>query len=358
MLNEKRHKLPQSEKRTFFPTSKILTSQIRKNAQDHAIAIVSTWAKGIYSRKIKRTISKLKFKGDLSEDQAKSLYTIGKNLLHEPWKHITQEHIDLYHQILDEHGGKKPSVRSDMPMQMSEMTSRLETPEEATHPDWWLSISTLTPRKRLLLPLVGNPYVKSPEEVSKTILVRKKRGRWRFQVVEKRDYPEPQIPEEPKGKIGIDIGLNVLCTLSNGNQFGKEFKPKFDGLYKRTKELRSNRQKQGLRDNSGRLQRMEDRLSGMIKTETRRIANRLKELYPEHIFVLEDLNLSGTRGQKRFAYRALQQALSEKVAVEYVNPAYTSQTCPSCGHVSRKNRSGVRFECDNCGRKAHADWVG
>ena len=47
-----------------------------------------------------------------------------------------------------------------------------------------------------------------------------------------------------------------------------------------------------------------------------------------------------------------------KVAVEYVNPAYTSQTCPSCGHVSRKNRSGIKFKCDSCGRKAHADWVG
>jgi len=358
MIHEKRLKILRSQKKDFFPTPKSLTSQIIKNAQDHAITIVSTWAKATYSRKIKRTISKLKYKNEITEEQSKSLYVIGKSLLHQPWKFVTQDHIDFYHKILDERGGKKPSVRPDMPMWMSEMTSRLETPEEAFHADWWLSVSSLIPRKRILLPLVGNPYVKKPDEVSKFILARKKRGRWRFQVVEKKEYPEPQIPEVPVGKIGVDVGLNVLCTLSNGNQYGEAFKPKFDRLYQEVRTLRSNRQKQGLRGNSPRLQRMEDRLSGMIKTETRRIANRIKDQYPDHVFVLEDLDLSGCRGQKRFAYRALQQALSEKVPVEKINPAYTSQECPSCGYVSRKNRSGIKFKCAGCGRKAHADWVG
>jgi IS605 OrfB family transposase len=41
-----------------------------------------------------------------------------------------------------------------------------------------------------------------------------------------------------------------------------------------------------------------------------------------------------------------------------VDPAYTSQTCPGCGHVSRDNRkTQARFEC-SCGFQGHADIVG
>lgn len=42
-----------------------------------------------------------------------------------------------------------------------------------------------------------------------------------------------------------------------------------------------------------------------------------------------------------------------------VNPQYTSQTCPSCYHVSKENRkSQSAFACTECGFKANADLVG
>ena len=42
-----------------------------------------------------------------------------------------------------------------------------------------------------------------------------------------------------------------------------------------------------------------------------------------------------------------------------VNPKYTSQTCPSCGHVSKNNRlTQSRFECVECGYSENADLVG
>jgi len=116
--------------------------------------------------------------------------------------------------------------------------------------------------------------------------------------------------------------------------------------------------RQGLRENSPRLDVLESRLSGRIKTETGRIANDITKRHPGTVFVLEDLDLRGCRGQKRFAYRALARALASKAPVEVVNPAYTSQECPSCGYVSRSNRSGTKFKCRSCGRLSHADWVG
>jgi len=40
----------------------------------------------------------------------------------------------------------------------------------------------------------------------------------------------------------------------------------------------------------------------------------------------------------------------------YVNPAYTSQTCSSCGSVdARSRKSQAVFECVDCGHRAHAD---
>jgi putative transposase len=41
-----------------------------------------------------------------------------------------------------------------------------------------------------------------------------------------------------------------------------------------------------------------------------------------------------------------------------VNPAFTSQTCPQCGHVCTKNRPARdRFKCVACGYVGHADTV-
>ena len=38
-----------------------------------------------------------------------------------------------------------------------------------------------------------------------------------------------------------------------------------------------------------------------------------------------------------------------------VDPEYTSQQCPVCGHTERANRNGKRFKCCDCGYQDHAD---
>ncbi|MDA8346739.1 MAG: zinc ribbon domain-containing protein, partial [Thermaerobacter sp.] len=39
-----------------------------------------------------------------------------------------------------------------------------------------------------------------------------------------------------------------------------------------------------------------------------------------------------------------------------MSEAYTSQTCPHCGHLSRV--AGRTYRCRSCGYKAHRDAVG
>ena len=55
-------------------------------------------------------------------------------------------------------------------------------------------------------------------------------------------------------------------------------------------------------------------------------------------------------------HRAIEQKCEENcVYLHYVEPKYTSQTCPRCGNVDKGNRSGVLFRCTSCGYEANAD---
>ena len=50
------------------------------------------------------------------------------------------------------------------------------------------------------------------------------------------------------------------------------------------------------------------------------------------------------------------EMLEYKTNVHRINPAYTSQTCSSCGNVDSQNRrTQSHFECVRCGHTENAD---
>jgi ribosomal protein S27AE len=64
-----------------------------------------------------------------------------------------------------------------------------------------------------------------------------------------------------------------------------------------------------------------------------------------------------------FHRSTLKERLEFKASVKgfdrkQVNPAYTSQTCPRCGFLDARNRSGERFQCLKCGYAGSSDRVG
>ena len=71
----------------------------------------------------------------------------------------------------------------------------------------------------------------------------------------------------------------------------------------------------------------------------------------------------GTRMNRRLhhlPFRALQFYTSYKASFEgiptaWIDPAYTSQRCPMCGHTERANRQKKRFKCRDCGHQDHSD---
>jgi len=360
MISSKRMKVPNKGLRSFFPKENILSTNIVTACQHHANEVVLGWISSLYTRKIKFEIKKLYKKAQITETVKIALFTIGKYSIDHPTETISQEAIDLYWTLLLDPtiSGKTPTVSNRIGIRTSVHTSDIRKLEGHKLASWWLGFSNLKKGKKIQIPLKANPHLSSPDDIVDGCLIRKnRRGRWTVGVLEKKVVEAPKL-FQGMPKVGVDVGLNVLAATSNGRLYGEKIKPKFDKLYKAVKDLRANRQRQDLKENSPKLDHLEDKLSGLIKTSTGEAANRLVRDFPNHAFVIEDLNLSGCRGQKRFAYRALHNSLKRKAPTIEVNPAYTSQTCPSCGYISRSNRRGTQFICKSCGRISHADVVG
>lgn len=355
MVRDRRPQVFLSEMRSYFPPSEILSSQILKCAQVHAASTVYTWVKTRYAQRLRSRINQQ----DLTDQQRLELRCIGKYFLRTAGKFgkgtISQEMLDLYWSWIWDPTitGNTPVVSEHFPIWMTEMTCSFGTAKNAGHFGWWIKVSALDNGHRIQIPLAPSPYLK--EGLAKTVMAQKRQDRWVFQFCDK--TPAEKF-DGSAGKVGVDVGLNVLAATSDGRLYGADLKPKFDRLYRKVRDIRANRQRQQLKRDSKRLHRLEKRLSGLVKTATGTVANKLVRDYPGHTFVVEDLDLRGCRGQKRFAYRALHHSLGCKAATEAVNPAYTSQMCPSCGYISRENRRGIKFECRGCGRKCHADVAG
>ena len=52
------------------------------------------------------------------------------------------------------------------------------------------------------------------------------------------------------------------------------------------------------------------------------------------------------------------KAAAKGIAMEFVDPAHTSQSCPICGHTAKANRNGLEFRCVSCSYQDNADRVG
>jgi putative transposase len=62
----------------------------------------------------------------------------------------------------------------------------------------------------------------------------------------------------------------------------------------------------------------------------------------------------------RWPYATLQffvgyKAEAEGIALDFVDPAYTSQGCSRCGHTEKSNRNGRSFRCRSCSWQDNAD---
>ena len=101
---------------------------------------------------------------------------------------------------------------------------------------------------------------------------------------------------------------------------------------------------------------------GISTCENNEVLNKLTLVFED----LNYINLGRTKDDKRQInlIKGVLTLLEEKIKlynlpieIKYVNPAYTSQSCPSCYYVDRKNRNSRQddFRCLHCGFTANED---
>jgi len=181
---------------------------------------------------------------------------------------------------------------------------------------------------------------------------------------------EPKPTDSPQTVVGVDLGEIDLIVASNG--------VKISGVesIERRKRFRARRrilQRKGTRAKRART-RLGDKERRWARTYLHTVSRRFVDsLPPNSLVVLEDLGGIRDRCKRStaeqraqfhtWAFRELQWMIAYKARlaghqVVFVRPAYTSRTCPRCGHVGSANRLSTRlFRCQQCGFQHNANFV-
>ena len=177
--------------------------------------------------------------------------------------------------------------------------------------------------------------------------------------------------------VGIDRGINfVVATYDSkhksGFVSGKAIKQKLANYSKLRKELQMRHTPSSRR----RLKAIGQRENRWMQDINHQVSKALVENNPKHtLFVLEDL--SGIRNatervKTKYRYvsvswsfydleqKLIYKAKQNQSSVIKVDPRYTSQCCPCCGHVEKSNRNKKihLFTCRKCGYKSNDDRIG
>lgn len=177
--------------------------------------------------------------------------------------------------------------------------------------------------------------------------------------------------------VGIDRGINFVVATYDSNHksgfvSGKQIKQKRAQYAKTRKQLQQVKTPSSRR----RLKAIGSRENRWMQDVNHCVSKALVENNPKHtLFVLEDLsgvrhatekvNLKNRYISVSWSFYDLEQKLFYKAknnqsSVIKVDPAYTSQTCPVCGHTEKANRNKKRhlFCCKNCGYQSNDDRIG
>jgi len=175
----------------------------------------------------------------------------------------------------------------------------------------------------------------------------------------------------PEDVLGIDLGVINIAVDSNGNCYSGKAVEKYR---KRMARQRQQLQKIGSRSAKRKLKKISGKqakfqkdvnhcISKTIVTEAKRSCLSI---------ALEDLKgirkgikarKSGRARLHNWGFYQLKSFIEYKakrfgIPVIFVDPKYTSQTCPECGSVNRKNRPDRdTFRCCSCGFSQPADNV-
>lgn len=239
------------------------------------------------------------------------------------------------------------------------------------------SVNTLKGRVKLPYFAAGmEKYFNHDRWLFGTAKLVKKHGKYFLHIPVTTDVPE-SLDSDICNVVGVDRGINfVVATYDSRHKSGfvsgkaiKQKRAKYKGL---RKEL----QLRGTPSSRRRLKAIGQRENRWMQDVNHCISKALVENNPKHtLFVLEDLSgvRSATEKVRRkdryvsvsWSFYDLELKLKYKSAlyessVITVDPRFTSQTCPVCGHTEKTNRDKKKhiFCCKSCGYTSNDDRIG
>jgi len=241
-----------------------------------------------------------------------------------------------------------------------------------------IGIMSLIPRKRIVIPLTGHTTIAGNIKIVLD---------FHRQCVEVHVGFAMETPkvDSTLPTIALDAGVSEVFTDEKGHAYEPTFGKTLTKVSKqlnRTGKARNKSYK--LKDKSsqhkthriakfnlGKKKLRDRRRKAKIRIE-QQISQAIHQVIKKHkpaIIVTERLDIRGkakSKGMSRLVNYWMRGSLKERLDFlalaegfchKQVNPAYTSQMCPTCLFVHKGNRVGDIFKCLNCGHTDHADRV-
>ena len=186
---------------------------------------------------------------------------------------------------------------------------------------------------------------------------------------------------EGKQILGVDVNTkHNIFALSNyeTQKIDKKLVKKIVREKKKLKKIQSQRDKLKLpKEYSKRQKRIQDKINKQVEYLQNYACHLLLKNHKNSILVIENLErnlkkckINNAQYEEELNYNDLFSLLkiysmkdtvirmsgNYNVNVVLVNPDFTSQMCPKCGHISKNNRkSQETFCCEKCNHKNNAD---
>jgi len=241
--------------------------------------------------------------------------------------------------------------------------------------------------KRIFLPKIGWVNFRKSREIdgtAKNVTVSRQGKYWFVSIQVEIELPVPVHP--CTSIVGVDLGVKRLFTLSDG-QFEVPinvdfFKDKIKRLQKRL--ARMVKFSNNWRKIKEKINHLHTKIANVRHDTLHKLSTTLSKSHA--MIVLEDLQIKNMTKSAKGDVDAHGAMVKQKPGLNrvildqgwgmfktfleykqlwsggqvlFVDPKYTSQTCPVCTHRSKDNRqTQAEFECILCGYKEHADVVG
>ncbi|CAI1492663.1 RNA-guided endonuclease InsQ/TnpB family protein [Thermococcus nautili] len=312
----------------------------------------------------------------ISEIEQLGEYPTRKNVHSFAYKKIREQFKDLHSNVVQE------AMNRAIEVYRAWLKTKGQKPVFTADVVSFKNVDVKIDRHFINVPLINKERVWLPMHVPKKLrkFLKMKHGRVQISKVDDEYYaqisfevPEPK-PYEPKGWLGVDIGINHIVVISDDkgkiNKFYDNaiaWKKSVEYRRARLQFLKDKRTKKGAWRILKRLSHKEKNKMAYIN---HKIAKEIVELAKHYHYGIAIENLKGIRHHynakrhrkrlHKWAYgdlidKIVYKAKLNGVPVVFVDPRNTSRTCSKCGYLVEKGVKGRWFRCPKCGFQLDRD---